>query len=258
MVDVPPLGTKGVDERAGDDDAVGGLRKLARVRWRRHPEADRHGDRTHIADLPKEATHPRRQALARSGHAGERDGIEEALRAGGHERSPRDRCRRRDEVDDGQARVIGLRLERGALVRGQIGQDEARHAGLAEPPQDRGAIAATEHLVDIAHGHERCARARGVDAADQLDRVVEPRAVPQRDRAGSLERGAIGEGVGVGQADLEEVRPGIDERDRDLQRTGSIGVAGHGIGDERGPSIGRSLLEGSRRSARSRRASADS
>ena len=84
--------------------------------------------------------------------------------------------------------------------------------------QHGGAAPTAEDLVDVAHGHQRDVRPGGVDAADELDGVVEARAVAQRDRAGALERGAVRERVRVGQPDLEQVGAGVDERERDVER----------------------------------------
>ena len=180
------------------------------------------------------------------GDPGERDRVEEALRACGHERAPPDGRRRRHEIDDADAEARRLGLQLRALVRREVGEDEARHAGLAQAAQDGGPVSPPEHLIDVAHGHQRRVRARRVDAAHQLDGVVEPRSVPQRDRARPLQRRAIGQRIRVGQADLEEVGARIDLGDGDGQGGGGIGVARHGIGDERGASVGRGLLECSR------------
>ena len=55
--------------------------------------------------------------------------------------------------------------------------------------------------------------------------------------AGALEGGAVGQRVGIGQADLEEVGTAVDQGDGDRGRGLSVGIAGHGVGDERGATV---------------------
>ena len=137
-----------------------------------------------------------------------------------------------------------LGLQVGALVGREVGEDEAGDAGLAEAPQDAGPVAAPEHLVDVAHGHQRGLGPGGVDATDELDGVVQARPVSQGDRAGALQRGAIGQRVRVGQADLQEVGAGVDLGERDGQRGLGIGIAGDRVRDERGTSRPGGSVEG--------------
>ncbi len=213
---------------------------------RRPGDAEAHRDR-HRADaahVAQEAAHAGRQAPPRPGHAGQRDRVEEALAARRHEGSAGDRRRGRHEVDDADAVARGLGLQVRALVRREVGQDEAGDARLAQPPQDRGAIAAAEHLVDVAHGHQRRVRPSRVDATHELDRVVQSRAVAECHGAGALQRGAVGQRVRVGQADLQQVGPGIHLGQRDGQRRFGIRVAGHGVRDERRPTGRGGRLEG--------------
>ncbi len=122
---------------------------------------------------------------------------------------------------------LGLQL--GTLVGREVRQDEAAHAGLAQAPQHGRSIPAAEHLVDVAHGHQRRVRPGRVDAPHERDRIVERRTVRQGDGAGPLERGAIGQRIRIGQPDLEQVGPAVDVRERDVERRVGIGVAGHRV-----------------------------
>ncbi len=98
--------------------------------------------------------------------------------------------------------------------------------------QHRRAVRPTEHLVAVAHRHDRRLGPGLVDAADELDRVIERGSSRQRHRRRALDRRAIGQGVRVRQPDLQHVRPGVDERHGYIQGRRGIGVAGRGEGDE--------------------------
>ena len=56
------------------------------------------------------------------------------------------------------------------------------------------------------------------DASDEADRAVQRRPCLERRLRGALERRAVRERVGVRQPDLEHVGPGVDRRNRDLER----------------------------------------
>ena len=129
------------------------------------------------------------------------------------------------------------RLELGALVGCQVGEDEPGDAGRAQPAQDRAAVAATQQLVDVAHAHDGRAGPGVGHSLDERQRTIERGARGQCDATRPLERRAVREGVGVRQAELEQVRARIDEPQRDAFRDGRVRVPGHGVRDERRASV---------------------
>ena len=116
------------------------------------------------------------------------------------------RRRRGDEVDDGEP-ASAATASNGAPSSG-VRSATMIPAAPASASRARGlaAVAAADHLVRVAHGHERDAGARFGDPSDELDRAVEGRAGLERRRRRALERRAVGERVGVRQPDLEHVR----------------------------------------------------
>jgi len=71
------------------------------------------------------------------------------------------------------AKLIGPLLNGGAFVRREIGNDDPRGTATGEALRRIGPIAAADDLVRVAHRHERNARARLRDAAEEGDRAVE-------------------------------------------------------------------------------------
>ena len=74
----------------------------------------------------------------------------------------------------------------------------------------------------------------------------------QRDLGRALERGAVGERVAVRQADLEQVRPGVDRGDRDPEARGRVRVAGDDVRDRATRPAARAAAEGGADPARAR------
>ena len=77
-------------------------------------------------------------------------------------------------------------------------------------------------------------RARWTRAISSSERS-KVRAAPQGDRAAAPERGSVGKRVRVREPELEHVGAGIDGRQRRRQARLGVGIAGHDVGDERGP-----------------------
>ena len=174
-------------------------------------------------DVANQGSDRRRQRGPGTRHADQRDAIEEATAARRDRGASGRRGRRRDEVDDRQAGRTGDGLERRALVRGQVGHDQTGGAGPGQPARDGLPVATADDLVGVAHRHERQVRPSRADPLDQAERPLERRARGQRHARGALERGAIGQRIGVRQADLEQVGAGIRRGERDLELASASG-----------------------------------
>ena len=110
----------------------------------------------------------------------------------------------------------------------------------AEPSatQDRAAVPPTQQLVDVAHAHDGRAGSGVRHPLHERQRAVERRSRGQGDAARSLEGRAVRQRIGVRQPELQQVRARIDEPERDPLRERRVRVAGHGVRDERGASVG--------------------
>ena len=196
-------------ERAGaDDDPIrqlgcrtGVLRgRDAEARIERHAGRGRAGARREVAEGAGEA-------LARSGRAGDRDEVEPAVRLAGGEANPLVRRSGCDELD-----AADLRL----LSRRKVGDDHARGTGGASVRREALPAVGLEQR-GVGHRHQR-----HVDACPHAREAVEAglRAHPLRERplGGSPDHGAVGERVGEGEAELDEVGAALHRRLGQLRR----------------------------------------
>ena len=78
-----------------------------------------------------------------------------------------------------------------------------------------------------------CGRAARSSLCERED-VGEAGAVGDGALAGALDDGAVGEGIGERDAELEDVGAGVDGGERDVAGGGEVGVAGGEVGDEAG------------------------
>ena len=108
-------------------------RAIART-WvgRLTPNPTRDRDRRDGTDVADQGSDRRRQRRPGARHADQRDAIEEATAARRDRGASGRRGGRRDEVDDRQAGRTGDSLERRALVRGQVGDDETGGPGTGQ------------------------------------------------------------------------------------------------------------------------------
>ena len=163
--------------------------RASRRTWagRDTPNPTATGPRATARTWARKCVHLAREAAAGAGHADQRDGVQEAARAGGDARTAGRGRGGRDEVDERQARLARRGLHRRALVRRQVGQDDAARAGRGEAAEPADGVAVAERLVDVGHRHERRVRPRLVDRPQQVQRAVERgpvRAGPRPRRAG--------------------------------------------------------------------------
>ena len=119
----------------------------------------------------------------------------------------------------------------GRLVGDEVGRDEAGSPGRGEVVGE--AVDAVLHDgVPVGHDQHRGIRALG-DAAHRLEAVGEAEAVRERLLRGGLDDGAVHDGVGVRQPELEHVDAVLDERDRGLDALVERGEADRQVADER-------------------------
>ena len=83
----------------------------------------------------------------------------------------------------------------------------------------------------------------GPEAADEVEGLDRVLAHLQGAQARRLDRRAVGHGIGEGQAELDDVGPGLRQALEDRERGLRIRIAGHHIGDERGAAFRAALLE---------------
>ena len=109
------------------------------------------------------------------------------------------------------------------------------------------AVAAADDLVRVGHRHERQAGSGGADPARGAS-IERSRVAPggERRARGALERRAVGEWIGVRQADLEQVGPAVGRGEGDREARLGVRIAGHDVRDERRPAVGPGRREGRR------------
>jgi hypothetical protein len=145
---------------------------------RRSADAEAHRDRGRrdgldVVHQPRNGPGQRR---ARARHADERDAVQEPAGALRDLAAALGSRRRRDEIDDRESGLGGDPLEGPAFVGCEVGHDDPRRPRVCEPTGGLTTIPAADDLVRVAHRHERDARARFGDPADELDRAGEGRA----------------------------------------------------------------------------------
>ena len=132
--DVAAVLAERIDEGRRDDDPVcAGLRQGPDVRRPADPEADSDRDRETAPTSRTSFRDVGRQGGAGAGDADERDAVQNPPDRSAIIGAARPACRRRDQVDDGETRLGGDRLERRALVRREVGDDDPGRSGLGEP-----------------------------------------------------------------------------------------------------------------------------
>src|SRR5699024_2463092 len=127
-----------------------------------------------------------------------------------------------DEEHTVHAVLLGGGDPVGALVGDEVGGDQPGAAGGGEVAGE-GVGPVGEHRVPVAH-HEDRGAATG-ELLDGLQDVPGAGAALERGGGGLLDHGAVHDGVGVGQAQLDHVRAVVDEHLRGLDRAVEVGIS---------------------------------
>src|SRR5579872_1860190 len=230
-----------VDERAAHDHAVGYRSDRLDVFGLRDAEADgqwKVGDAAEPLDL----LHDRRDVdpeRARDAHA--RDDIKEAVRHRSDGSGPLYGRRRGDELGQPQSSRSQLVAKSVALLEWEVRYDRSQRSSRSQavgktsmpisldwvgiPERDQGRPSRCPDIVkDPQHPFKGCTTGEG--------------ALPCR-----LDRRSIGERVAIGNAQLHGIGAGFAQRTDHGHRRLGIRVAGHDVGDERGPALSASPRE---------------
>ena len=109
----------------------------------------------------------------------------------------------------------------------QIGKDEAVHSGCPGVPEE--AFGTVLHdLIEIPHQHQGNIRIRA-DLPDLFQQYGQGHAIGQCLLAAGLDSGSIGQWIGIGYADLDEVDPGLAQFANDGPGTVQGGMPGREI-----------------------------
>ena len=110
---------------------------------------------------------------AGTGHADERHAVQEAAAARRDGRSPGRRRGRGHQVHDREAHRARDGLERRALVRREVSDDQPGRTGSGQATRHGLAVPTADDLVRVAHRDEREVRPGGTDALDEPKRTLE-------------------------------------------------------------------------------------
>ncbi len=149
----------------------------------------------------------------------------------------------RDEEDERPIRCPRGGFEIARLFHGQIGDDEAVHAGGGRVG-DESIEPIGEDGVVVAHQQERLGETARAEARRDLEAATHGRSRFERRLGRVLDGGAVGERVGEGHAQLDEVGAGVGDRADDSLGSGEIGIAQRVIGHQRGAMFGAGRSEG--------------
>ena len=236
----------GVDQRAADDDAVGQGGDAGRLLGVEIPKPTASGASVRSRRRASSAGSSAPTCGAGAGDAGHGHAVHEGGGRGGDQVESLRRCSSASPCGTSEtpapaasaasppASRASERSARGFVER-QVGDDEGFHAGRGgareEPLGAEG-----EHGVQVGEQHE---------GSGGAVRRGEPQDVVGRDPGGErgvgrlLHHGAVGDGVGERDAELDDVGAGIDER-RDQAVAGlQVRVAAGQVGDERRASCAR-------------------
>ncbi len=224
---------KTIDQRRRHDDAVhiGLLDGAANLRRIRKPEARTNRRVADFAQRRNEVAHFERNIGSRARHAQPSHGINETRRRFGDAFDARSVAGRREQKDGGQlvrfARFDPLR----AFFGRQIGNDDAIGARVFGLPRELGKTHLPDR-IDVGHRHQS-RPGLAAQARQQLKRRVHRGARPQRPFRGALDGRAIGERVGEGNADFQNIGARFEISEGKGFGCSQIGIAAGDKGDER-------------------------
>ena len=235
----PPL-LQGPDQGASHHHPV----RHRRLRGRGlagNPEAHGHGEGGPGLDAPHQVLDLLGKPFPHPRDPGDGDGVDEARGVADHGGDAGVRGGGGEKEDRLQADLLGEAHEAWVLVGGKVGKDHPRGPRLLEeaeealrPPGQDG--------VQVGHEEEGFLR-EGAHLADELQSALDAHPLPQGQFACPLDHGAVPQGVGVGEADLQKVGIGEDLLHR-LQKALPAGEARGEVRDEGGPALGPGLGEG--------------
>ena len=235
-------GADDVDEGGADDDAVGHGGELVRVLAVADAEAEADGQGAELLHFGGVLADRLDIQSAFAGGAGLGDEVEESA---GFVRDLLDAVgagRRGDEEDDLDVGALERGLQRAGFLRREIDDEEAidarRVRGLGEAVEavlEEGVVVAEEHDRDVGLGAE----ARG-----HFQGLGQRHAGFERALGGLLDDGAVGGGVGEGDAEFEDVDSGAAGGAEDVEARRGVRVAGGEIADEGFALCGGEFLEG--------------
>ena len=219
------------DDGAADDGAVGVLDDRSHLGRGRDPEADADGLGRDAPEVPHEPHELRRHLRPLTRDPGERDQVDEPAARARDPAEPLRPARRRRERDQVEARGLGRPPERPALVDRAIRHDQPGHARLREILRHPVEPVPIER-VEVRHDDQRRPDPPA-HLGEHGQEPVEARPPLERADGGALDRRAVREGIGEGQADLDHVRAAgvrlLDQPGGHLEAR----VAGDEVRDER-------------------------
>ncbi len=136
---------------------------------------------------------------------------------------------------------LGQRDQPGVFVRGQVGEDEPVHSGLFEHAE-KALRPHRQHRVEVGHEEEGLI-GESPDFLHKRRHIGHTNPLLQGLLGGPLNHRAVAQGVGVGQAHLEQVRVGQNLFDQ-LEVGPPARVPGHHVRDKGRPALGSGLGKG--------------
>ena len=202
-------------ERGTDDHTVGVFANRRALLGRGHANAHAHIRGACLAGALDEPLRRlvKLRALAGHTHAGGR--IHEASRIAGDEAQAFVRGFRRDEEHTVETIAVGCFDPLACFIGNQVGGDEARSACVGEVTGEA-QHAVMEDEVPVAHDQrDRSGIGDGLHGVEHAGDLLP---CAQSREARLLNDGAVHDGIGVGQADFDDVHAGVDEGAERVER----------------------------------------
>ena len=167
-------------------------------------------------------------ALAASGDAGVGDEVEKFAGVAGDHGDPLRSVRGSDEIDEAESRLLDHRLVGLCLFERKVGNDEAVDSGCFRL-RDEPLHSLMVEGVEIAHPEGIDHRS---DLPGNVEELLQAKAPLQRPEVGTLDDGAVGDGIGKGNAQLQGIDPRFGQGQGEIDGKSGIGISGGYVGDK--------------------------
>jgi len=197
----------------------------------RDTETERERESGHCSHALQEGWQIVRQTLTRSGHAGQRDAVDEATRTSGHLAQMSIGARRRHHKDQIAPGRPTEGVEFVAFVRWKIRHDHAVDADL-DTRMNKPLQTILEQWIEVSHEDERNVNTLLTQPRCRLQAEAHRHPIGQRDMARPLDRHTVRQRIGKGNPQFHCARSATHQSRNQFQRTLPLRIADREIGDD--------------------------